>query len=161
VLALAADEPTQGARWPVKGSYASNFRKETASIPIERSAEPLMRRSFRPLPRHFLHCRLLDAPGLGVGATVARFHRQGSHALASELMRGSARARGAVKTERGTHTPLRTAFGLFDCAALPRVRANRIEAAISVASQSKGNDNEQQANRQDQSSLAPHLQRVE
>jgi len=60
-------------------------------------------------------------------------------------MRGSARARAAVKTERGTrlHQAMEAPHygeGLrpFDSAACPRVRAKRIEAAISVASALKG-----------------------
>ena len=79
----------------------------------------------------------------GFGVRLLRsFRNDSSHSLASELMRSSARARAAVKTERGTRPdghPI-TAMGLrpFDCAAFPRMRANRIEAAITVASQSKG-----------------------
>jgi hypothetical protein len=57
-------------------------------------------------------------------------------------MRGSARARAAVKTEQGPHPHYGKGLRPFDRAACPRVRANRIEAAISVASQSKGKDHE-------------------
>ena len=60
-------------------------------------------------------------------------------------MRGSARARVAVKTEqgpapdKGEGTHYGTGLRPFDSAAWSRMRANRIEAAISVVSQTKGN----------------------
>jgi hypothetical protein len=55
-------------------------------------------------------------------------------------MRSSECARAAIKTERGpapSGHPLRTAFGLFDIVAWPRIRTNRIEAAMNVASKTR------------------------
>ena len=58
-------------------------------------------------------------------------------------MRSSARARVAVKTEQGPPPVGGTHYGKglrpFDCAASPRMRANRIEAAIAWPQNTKGN----------------------
>ena len=56
------------------------------------------------------------------------------HALASELMRRSARARATVKTEQGPPPHYGKGPWPFDRVAFPRLRANRIEAAKGVAS---------------------------
>ena len=93
----------------------------------------------------------------GLGVRVAPFLSKIIRPRAGLVgMRGSARARAAVKTEQGPPPHYGKGLRPFDRAAYSRVRANRIEAATSVASKSKGKDNEQHEIRQDPSGL-PHL----